>query len=371
MKATITTLSPVHIGNGTTYNKNIDYFQKGSEIGILDEEKVLAFIGEDNIHQWVSAIERGGDAVPNLLKSRGWRENDLNSVSRRTIALANPDNKSTMLKEHFRTALSGVCIPGSSLKGAVRTALFNHLADGAFLSALTIDDLKDKRNRFNADKLEKLLFGNNANEKSTRFIKFRDVHFKSLKTEVHELRILDAFEEGWFFKEGEQILVESIPAKAVTDFDIIFDYKLLELNSSKNSMLWPDNKISFLTKGIPNICKIINSFTSTQVEVDFNDLKNENLEDGEDILEKYREIFNECNSCSENEFVIRIGGHSGYIFTTGRWVEDSRLDISDDDFTHLRKTIQKREYHDMDLWPKTRKISTEGQIFGFVKVKIF
>ena len=43
MKAKLTTLTPVHIGNGTTLNKNIDFIQVGDKIGIVDEKKAVSY----------------------------------------------------------------------------------------------------------------------------------------------------------------------------------------------------------------------------------------------------------------------------------------------------------------------------------------
>jgi len=44
--------------------------------------------------------------------------------------------------------------------------------------------------------------------------------------------------------------------------------------------------------------------------------------------------------------------------------------MNDNQFNSLRSCIQKKDYSNMELWPKTRKISTDGQLFGFVKIKI-
>lgn len=371
MKAKLKTLTPVHVGNGTTYNRNIDYFQFGNEIGIIDEEKILDIIGPENIHQWVSAIERGNRSVVNLLISRGWRENDLPAVSKRTCRLLSPGNNSTQLKEQYRTSLEGVCLPGSGLKGAIRTAIFNYMADEKFIKSLNIGDLKSTNGPFNSGIVEKKLFGDTANEKSTRFIKIRDAHFGNVKTDVHEIRILNAYRDSWSFKKGEQILVESIPAGAETQFDFIMDLTLLQRNIDKNGAAWPASKISFLSGGINNLCQIINNFTRSQIRTDFDDLYDETLDDGEEILNGYHSLLEECKSCTANEFVIRTGGHSGYLFTTGRWIDDANLDITDDEFYSLRKLIQKRDYRDMYIWPKTRKISSEGQLFGFIKVTLF
>ena len=384
MKATLTTLTPVHIGNGTTYNKNIDFIQSGKNIGIVDEEKVLQIIGEENIHQWVASINKGGDAFILLLKQRGWTEDKLDAISSRIDNLINLNNKSTQLKEIYRTPIKGITIPGSSIKGSIKTAVLNSFMSNEFLANTAVNDLKkwkEKKDpntgkliptnvKWSDAKIDKKIFGQNANEKSTRFLKVFDAHFGEIQANVYEMQILDAFHDGWRFKPGQQVLLEAIPSGSVADIDITIDTLLLNKNIQLNPSLWSDDKIHFLLNGINGLCKIVNDFTKSLIKYDYNSLKEESLSDaGITMLNNAVEIHKIFKTLGENEMILRVGGNSGYLFTTGQWVENNGFKISPEDFQNLRKNIQKRDYSDMDIWPKTRKISTDGQVFGFVKIK--
>jgi hypothetical protein len=55
---------------------------------------------------------------------------------------------------------------------------------------------------------------------------------------------------------------------------------------------------------------------------------------------------------------------------TAGWWRRFNEKFSSDEKIDIRKKIQKKNYHDMELWPKTRKISSSGQIFGFVKITL-
>mgnify|MGYP001767398981 FL=1 len=384
MKATLTTLTPVHIGNGTTYNKNIDFIQTGKNIGIVDEEKVLQIIGEENIHQWVASINKGGDAFILLLKQRGWTEDKLDAISSRIDNLINLNNKSTQLKEIYRTPIKGITIPGSSIKGSIKTAVLNSFMSNEFLANTAVNDLKkwkEKKDpntgkliptnvKWSDAKIDKKIFGQNANEKSTRFLKVFDAHFGEIQANVYEMQILDAFHDGWRFKPGQQVLLEAIPSGSVADIDITIDTLLLNKNRQLNPSLWSDDKIRFLLNGINGLCKIVNDFTKSLIKYDYNSLKEESLSDaGITMLNNAVEIHKIFKTLGENEMILRVGGNSGYLFTTGQWVENKGFEMSPEDFQNLRKNIQKRDYSDMDIWPKTRKISTDGQVFGFVKIK--
>jgi len=44
--------------------------------------------------------------------------------------------------------------------------------------------------------------------------------------------------------------------------------------------------------------------------------------------------------------------------------------MEDHEISKLRKAIQKKDYGDMSIWPKTRKVTSDGQVFGFVRVSL-
>lgn len=345
---------------------------------------MLEIIGIENIHLWTAAIDKGGDAFAQLLTQRGWK-GDLERICSRIMPLKNMQHNSSQLKEIFRTPLKGLCIPGSSLKGAIKTAIFNSFMDEEFLKKVNINQIaviKEKSNwktgeiyndyKFEDKIIEKKLFGSNANEKSTRFLKIGDINIENQEAEVHEIKVLNKYGTRWDFKNGQQILIETIPAGANAEFDFILDKKLLNENMQHYPEKWNKTYLDFLIEGKSNLCETINSFTKLLIKTDYNTLKNEKLENTAiDMLNHYANLHNSFKTINKsNEFIIRIGGNSGYLFTTGQWVENQGFNIADEDYFALRKVIQKRDYSNMEIWPKTRKISSSGQVFGFVKITL-
>ncbi|MFN3380118.1 MAG: type III-A CRISPR-associated RAMP protein Csm5 [Runella zeae] len=373
--AKITTLTPVHVGSGTTYNRNIDFVQEGGRIGIVDANKVAALIGSDKaaIDQWVSAIESGTPLIDFLRTGRGLRNVKLEDISERICLLQDTNHQAQNLKEQYRTSIQGVCIPGSSLKGAIKTAVWDNLANSLFLERLNSGDLKDRRGNWDDGNVDAKLFGKSANEQSTRFLKIGDIHFNNLRTEVHEMRVLNKHFEKWKFKEGSH-LIESIPTEQNQEFEFKIDELLLKRNLEKDleSKIWIKRKIEYLQGGTKGIASLINDFTMALLNWEFDVLETEKLDKnqvGEELLDSYDRIYKIADKCNENEFVIRIGGHSGWIFTTGGWIRNESLNIGSE-MKYLRKTIQRNREYDMALWPKTRKITPNGTIFGFVKIRV-
>ena len=192
MKAKLTTLTPVHIGNGITYNKGLDFIQRDEQIGIIDEGKVLELIGRENIRQWVSLIEEYDpdkdfkkQPLLDLLAGRGFKITDLREISSRICQLKNKNNSSSQLKEHFRSSLYGITIPGSSLKGSIRTCVLDDLIDKKYYN-FSVSDIKYEKGKtatghpkvdWKFDTVDRKVFGPTANEKSTRFLQVGDIHF--------------------------------------------------------------------------------------------------------------------------------------------------------------------------------------------------
>lgn len=369
MKAEITTLTPVHIGNGITLIKNIDFIQSDNLIGIIDEKKVLDLIGEENVNQWVSAIDKGGNAFIELIDTWGWEKNDLDSISSRIEKLETRNNTATQLKEIYRNPITGIVIPGSSIKGAIKTAIFNSLATDDEISNIGYNDLKNLKGKFDFSYLDRKFFGQNANEKSTRFLKVRDVQFENTAASIYEVQILNKYHRGWQFKREQTNLIETIPPLTNSIFEIIIDVNLLNANLEKNFSLWPKNKISYLQNGTKGICNLVNEFSKRLIDYEINDLSKEILIEGSKIISKYEEIYKLFGTLEPNSMILRIGGNSGYIFTTGQRVSYLNTNkVNDFQFKELRKFIQ-RKYYDMGIWPKTRKTTTNGDLFGFVKIE--
>ena len=396
--AKLTTLTPVHVGSGITYNRNIDFVQESGRIGIVDANKVAALIGSDitAIDQWVSAIDKGTPLLDFLRNGRGLRNVKLEDVAERICVLKDTNHQAQNLKEQYRTAIEGVCIPGSSLKGAIKTAVWNYIANSDFVESLTLKDLvvvdregKPKLTKkgdyiWDDDKLDSQLFGENANEKTTRFLKIGDVHFHNIRTEVHNIQVFNKYPRNWDFKRDDkgafqQILFESIPSGQSADFDFKIDKLLLERNIEKYPQKWRNQKIYALyhqsDEMVEDFCNLVYDFTDDLLSRDIARLKKEGIAynnvAGRELLNQYEMVWEELKDCESNEFIIRVGGNSGWDFTTGGWVKELSADkVSDEDFKKLRFAIQKKDRTNTSLWPKTRKTTPNGTIFGFVKIKI-
>jgi CRISPR type III-A-associated RAMP protein Csm5 len=124
----IETLTPVHIGSGIELQSNFEYlhFAAGNCLVLIDEKKVLDIIGEDRINQWVACIEKK-ESLFALIRQR---KPDLTpeDVAQRIIPLSTKGIvEQKTVREQLHSGNEQALMPGSSLKGALRTAIWAYL----------------------------------------------------------------------------------------------------------------------------------------------------------------------------------------------------------------------------------------------------
>ncbi len=388
-KALITTLTPIHIGNGVKYQHKVEFFTEKDKnnkdwVYIIDPNKILKLIGIDGINEWTKSIE-SGVPIKEFLKNRKF---DTNSIVKKKCPLANPIKKDKELHEQVFNPILGPYIPGSSLKGAIKTAILDNISDNIDrisslnLSDIRIEKINNNRKEVKWDFYEKAdlkLFGEGANYKTTRFLKVGDAYFTNTQIKVYFTQALNAEDNAdggkWRLNGAISNLYEAIPQGSMTIFQFSIDEQLLKLNKDKNSENWNSVDTSFLSRGL---FKIINDSSKRAIEREIELLNSIELDSaGAQLKTEYEKIKSEIERLSDNEFIIRVGANSGYNFMTLRWIDKLPFFQPIDNnrgYFELRKVIQKnkkhKEYKNEKNWPRTRKIVTTGIPFGFVKIKI-
>ena len=124
------TLTSLHIGSGNMLQKDSDFvFGKDAEdypvVGVIDPRKVLTLVGEENIDAWTVGIENGRsteDIVKQYAPNATITDYSLHTID--SYLSRTPQQ----IKEFIRDGLDRPYIPGSSIKGAIRTAVLASIA---------------------------------------------------------------------------------------------------------------------------------------------------------------------------------------------------------------------------------------------------
>ena len=365
-KVKITTLTSVHIGSGETYQYGTDFI-RGKEadgnsiISIIDPKRVLALIGEKNLDAWVTAIDGGRptDQIVNQFAPSA----KLEQYSRRIISLwADTIKPTDTLKEYIHDGLGRPYIPGSSIKGAIRTAVLASISKER-------DDLeqyaKDKHGKVTAKAIEGRLFGKDANSDVFRFLHIGDAFFgRNYEAAVRMVNINERGKAGFWDMTKSQ-LVEVLPFDDEATFELRLKTELYEKAKSATALL-PD-----CMRTLPDLFQTINQHTQTLIEQEILYwMERQDKDDSGNVdtyLKNMRVLLNEVKHCQpDKECVLRIGAGSGWRFITGAWTEDWATFETIVIPAARRNNQRYTQFH----FPKTRRVDEVCDVLGFVKLSI-
>lgn len=364
----IKTLTPIHIGSGNQLQYNSDFIEekdvhtKERFIQVIDIRKILELIGEAQIEEWLLSIEKK-ESTEKFMK-RIMPDSELFSYSKRRIkCFAEEISIDDTLKECLHNGLGLPYIPGSSLKGAIRTAVFTSLVKN-------VNEKEKKilfRDRITASVLEKELFGSIPNTDIFRFIHIGDAYFdKNAEMVLRSVMYLNISKSSSLrSKTGLSQLIEAIAPnnEAICQLDIKKDY----YNWVQEK--YPELNTPFEVNDINKLFCWINAHTLrlVQDEVSIWTKLNETYSDADSYIDNMKAILYEINNCQYgNECVLRVGYASGWRFTTGAWGET---------LTNFKKNViaasrpNNSNYEEYDF-PKSRRTSEKGALLGFIKLTI-
>ena len=362
------TISPIHIGNGKELliNSEFLFFPKQRVAALIDDKKVLQLIGDENMEQWLTVIKNNGNLL-DLLKQRK-RDIEPSDIALRIIDLhSSASQYKNNIKEHLNSR-GKAYIAGSSIKGAIRTAILNELllqtADERRLNQAISQFKKPKALAYNDEYLMKMVLGPDANKNSFRFLKIGDAHFNEVKTSVTEIGILNILRHKTDYKKGAEQLVESINPNQVAS---------LAFNISSAAYIKKNKLItdSYFLNSFSTLCKWVNKHYLRMVKNEIEDLENDfklNHSQYSQIIDELKHIQKLIENAAADEMYLRMGFGMGWTFSTGAWAKDASVLKDDDLYSQvIRKSRPNRNYESMPF-PKTRKILKNQQLLGFIKI---
>ncbi|MCB9051334.1 MAG: type III-A CRISPR-associated RAMP protein Csm5 [Lewinellaceae bacterium] len=378
------TLTPVHIGSGIELKGNFEYlyFQEQGQLAIIDEGKVFDVIGAENLHHWVSIIEKEEDLLAYLKKRKpGLQPTD---VASRLIDVQPPGPRGTEgIKEQLHSGADNVpCIPGSSLKGAVKTAFLTNMVMKRPHFVRDFKNLQRKRgNRwvFSDQQLMGHYFeladprniavgrGMGPNKDLFRFFRLGDLYFETTNTTAFRAEVVNLYREEWKIKSQVTHFLEAIPSGV----DASGEFQVAEEQLRQVQKKGMEH--SYIPKLQPKeTAELINGHTLGLAD---KELAFWEEEDNPEVLGNYiselRRIVDTINSCQENECVLRLGSGSGWSYMTGAWAKEKvNGDFLMDDRTWdniTREARRGRDYGNVPF-PKSRKLLAGGIPLGFVKL---
>ena len=376
----IRALTAVHIGSGETLQYGTDFVSgkntDGDVLSVIDPRKVLNLIGIDNVHQWVSAIERR-ESTSQVVR-RYAPNARIEDYSKRIIMEWSLAKETDTLKEQIHDGQGRPYIPGSSIKGAIRTAVLAALSGNIKDAEAKID--KTKRDRYgnpipngrgqiqykaDAKQVEEELFGNDPNKDVFRFLQVGDAYFGELKEVAVRMVNINERERHSFWDTSKPQLIEAISPDDKTEFQLRLNID--GYNFSQKAV----KELPMCMSSIPELFKTINAHSVKLLKEELDYWEERKSLDDSDKVSLYMEKINDILAIAQNcvigkECVLRVGHGSGWRFITGAWTE--KLDnFSSVVVPASRPKNFKYEQYD---FPKTRRVDDECELLGFVKLTI-
>lgn len=375
----IETLSQVHIGSGVFLQKGNDFIvvntPEGSFIYVIDPNKLGLIIGteRESIDTWVTKIERGEADSFIKLRTAGHRPEEF--AKRRITNFANFDNTQGTLKECLHDGMGRPYIPGSSIKGAIRTAVMAEYArrKGKERLATEMTPIFQERNPRRLtrwlDLVEKNILGKNPNVDLFRFVKVGDAFFdKYTEMSVKQINLNIRYKTELIDKSKQQV-VEAISPEKESSFSLKLDRDYYNtVRNARHRDLADLPELPEELSDVMALFTLINGHTRNLVEDEI-EFWNKEISDhtGQELyVETLEDILKAITSCSPNQCVLRLGQAIGWRFITGAWTEILDEDIFYSQIVPLARH-RNDKYTNYDF-PKSRRIDDESFVYGFIKL---
>jgi CRISPR-associated protein Csm5 len=361
---TITTLSPLHIGTGNTLRQGFDYVTHNGQTWVIDSA-VLADMLYDQDPQDFERMAQGSPAGDLIRPNEYQPENRVFRYVMRGEPRAR--GRGAELQEQIKDPWDRPYIPGSSLKGALRTAL-------AFVGwqhrQLTFDprDLKNDV-RFAASPLEqKILQGkpdkpaNAPNYDLLRIVQISD----SAPDPAGRLQLLNVQVVAGN-KAGSPIELEAIPRDTTFTATLTLDGHLRQPDVVQH-MGWEDDQLKWL-RAIP---RIVNYFTKSRL--------NQDIERWADSSAPIRSFYHTLARIvteldERTECVLQLGWGGGWDSKT----LGEHLTANPEAFYQVVKRFERqmdrqKSFKKGDRYPKSRRVIVRDEQpiapLGWIRVKM-
>lgn len=352
----LTTLSPIHIGSGKSYSCCEFVPDKDKLNG--NDIKIIKRVDLTNYYSSLSD-DKKDNFLAGLTDSNFKLEQFDKKIKKDFVRYQCIDNSYDSfenVQEHIKTS-DKLYIPGSSIKGAIRTAIFYDLLTEEDMDKIGRDISSNRRNNsFLSDGLLKKHFssgfGNDAQNNIFRFMQVTDTTTTDI-LKIEQVLVVMATNKGrkkYYYSKHGKTYLETICAnkkfksRLTTTFDSNI-YRKLKLED-KSEIL----DLNYLKD-------VLFKFSQDLIyyEMDFADRY------GIDYLSKFYETLNKKNTVDAP--LLKIGAGSGLMATS---IAMKLKEYDPASFDRVRNSF--KQSYDFEF-PKSRKVTKQKKPFGWVKLE--
>lgn len=343
MRYYIQTLSPVHVGSGGRLQKGLDYFPANGRTWLINRPALETALA--NHPQALEDFASGKELNIHALTAR----HHLDLVQIVGGSYYGEASVQEMF-EFMRNGMATPYLPGSSIKGSLRTAVLWQLSQTISWQQnypeLLESVLQARDERWAAAPIVEHAFNvairrkrpNDANRDLMRVLHVSDAHFDAADLELADTRVFNLTSEttaGWKemnsprqhedYRKATQLAVEALRLGAVAEVILTIDDFLLQHDKAQHEARFRDYAALFEGTALPVLC---NEYAARQIARQLKFFEKYKLSG---LVKFYEELETLRLSLPPSDFLIRLSWGSGWQGMTGELVEDP------DDLQRLRK----------------------------------
>jgi CRISPR-associated protein Csm5 len=351
-KILIQTLTPLHIGTGAELLKDFDFVARGSTTYVLNQDAIY-------MHEFDS---RGGEARLSVPAGHLQPASTFTPESPFVRYILSGSTMVERIREQIKTVQDECYLPGSSLKGALRTAILVYqVATSEILP--DIESLMDDP-REAAKPWEKNAFGANPNLDLMRCVQVSDSRALFLDPSPLQLCPAHVYTSG---EPGSPVVVEAIRPGQTLETEINIDELTLQY---ADELMW-NNK----THWIVSLPGILQTFSRRRIEAELQVAEAKRFNESADFL---RNLLEQAIRLEGSRSVlIQLGWGTGWGgMTVGPWLDwDSQNDIRERYKLGKPPTASKEWEPNLNsAFPDSRRLSDSGSLpglpLGWVKLTL-
>lgn len=365
-KVKIDIVSRVHIGSGEILQYGSDFinFQEGGDnyVGIISPRKIMSLIKNDTktLDAWIATIERKKSIIE-FMKTyvpKAITDDYCFRIDHTYETLKENDTLQTFI----HNGLGDPYIPGSSIKGAIRTAVLSNIIN----KKNGVENLVNPT-RINAKAIEQHLLGENPNKDIYRFLKIGDAVFGNNYENIVRLFSINERGTNSYWDTSKSQLVETLMPKDSSVCEIKLDLKAY--GYAKNYVQELPECMSSLNKMFSTINQHTKSLLAHEIKYWQDHINNPNAENVDKYIKNLEIIMEQIQKCkdpSKTSCILRLGAGSGWRFITGAWTET---------FEKFNESIvpvarpQNQRYSNYSF-PKSRRVDSSCKPLGFIRMTL-
>lgn len=354
-KLILETISPIHIGSGDNYS-SAEFLSMGNTIHRMDINKIYNLLSENEKEVFVEYLEDQYFKLDDF-----FRGTNISIPESKLYSLERKGQIPREIKEHVKTGIKGY-LPGSSLKGAIKTAAMNAFMDKKKIEKIgeIFDNPDARRRNWEIQRFIEDIFSSGGKQSSysdfMRFVQISDfIPVNRLcVSEVKSLEVDDSINRWyWYQRNGKivQSFLETIGIGEKLEGEIHFTY-----NDDVHHSLGLKGNAEILN--LEEIKCFIYNFSAEIIKYEISFAKKYNIIF---LLDFYRKLM-KLNTPESP--VIKLGHGAGYLGTTvGLEIKKQDHEV----FEQVRKSLRGRSYE--FEYPKTRRIAIEENVpMGWCKI---